>query len=242
MRAHDDQFLVSQPLEIQAILAALLRKRTLVRLDVPDHDTSVISTILELDPESGSMFLDNAAANDVNTRLLSAQSVRFQATLDRILIEFHGALEPTQWRDSPAFRMARPASLHRLQRREFFRVEVTSGNPATFTVQDPPMDADIAVFPIYDISAGGLRLIDKDRRLGDTIGKIYMGRLNMSGVEPIDIGLRLLRTAEMSMDPDKSMQTIACKYFNLTTSKQIAIQQYIDILERAVMARRWAME
>ncbi|WP_269499819.1 flagellar brake protein [Castellaniella sp. S9] len=242
MHRRDDQYLVSQPLEIQSILNALRRKRTLVRLDVPDHATAVISTILDIEGASGDLYLDNAAAADVNTRLLAAPSVRFQATLDRILIEFHGTLSPTQWEDSPAFLMARPQSLYRLQRREFFRVEVPTKNPAVFTVLDPPMEGAKAVFPVHDISAGGLRLVDKDHLLGETVGKIYMGRLDMPGVQTIEVGLRVLRTAEITPESGKATQTVACKYFNLGTNKQIAIQQYIGQLERAMMARRWALE
>lgn len=242
MYRRDDQYLVSQPLEIQSILNTLQRRRTLVRLDVPDHSTAVISTILHIDSGTGDLYLDNAAAADVNTRLLAAPSVRFQATLDRILIEFDGSLSPTQWEDKPAFLMARPESLYRLQRREYFRIEVPAKNPATFTVQDPPMGDANAVFPVYDISAGGLRLIDRDRLLGETIGKIYDGRLDMPDLQSLEIGLRVLRTSEMPSENGKGVQTVACKYFNLTTNKQIAIQQYIGQLERAMMARRWALD
>jgi len=243
MQSRDDQYLVSQPLEIQSILNALRRKRTLVRLEVPEHATSVISTILDIDPASGALYLDNAAAADVNTRLLAAQSVRFQATLDRILIEFHGALKPAQWGDSPAFLMDRPESLRRLQRREFFRVEVPSRNPATFTVTDPPLkEGANTVFPVHDISAGGLRLVDKERQLGETIGRIYTGQLDMPGASSIEVCLRILRTAEIAAESGKGTQTVACKYFNLSTNKQIAIQQYIGRIERAMMARRWALE
>ncbi|MER1966907.1 flagellar brake protein [Castellaniella sp. GW247-6E4] len=242
MHSRDDPCLISQPLEIQSILNALRRQRALVRLEAHDHATSVISTILAIDPASGDLYLDNAAAADVNTRLLAAPSVSFQATLDRILITFQGALSPTQWENDPAFRMARPTGLRRLQRREFFRVEVPARNPATFTVTEPPMEGANAVFPLYDISGGGLRLIDKDRLLGETIGKIYTGRLDMPDAQAIELGLRIMRSAELTLENGKGTHTVACKYFNLGTHKQIAIQQYISLLERAVMARRWALE
>src|SRR5690606_31673582 len=103
-----------------------------------------------------------------------------------------GSLSPTQWEDKPAFLMARPESLYRLQRREYFRIEVPAKNPATFTVLDPPMGDANPVFPVYDISAGGLRLIDRDRLLGETIGKIYDGRLDMPDLQSLEIGLRVL--------------------------------------------------
>lgn len=242
MYRRDDQYLVSQPLEVQSILNALRRKRTLVRLDVPDHSTAVISTILHIDADTGELYLDNAAAADVNTRLLAAPAVRLQATLDRILIEFDGTLSPTQWEDKPAFLMARPESLYRLQRREYFRIEVPSKNPATFTVLDPATENLNLVFPVYDISAGGLRLIDREHRLSETPGMIYDGRLDMPDLQSLEISLRVLRTSEILGENGKGMRTVACKYFNLTTNKQIAIQQYIGQLERAMMARRWALE
>ncbi|WP_322997764.1 flagellar brake protein [Castellaniella sp.] len=240
----DDPYSVSQRLDIQNILQGLLNKRALVRLDIPGHAVSVISTLLDVDVKQGTLILDNATEDHLNTQLLRAPAIRLQGMLDRVMIECSGKISPTMHDGRPAFSMLWPDQLRRMQRREFFRMDVPASNPATCSIEHPSLPSGKATLPLANISAGGLQLIDRAELLADhAIGTFFDDcTLNLPDTGALDVGMRLLRLTRLTQDGDKPLLTVACRFFNLPANREIAIQQYVGSLERAVLARRWGSE
>lgn len=239
----DDPFAVSQPLQIQAILNGLLNKRTLVRLDIPGHTVSIISTLLGIDRKSGAVLLDNASEDEVNAQLLRAHSVRLQGTLDRVMIEFAGPLSPSQCGGRPALSMAAPRKIRRMQRRDFFRVDIPASNPAACLIDDPSLPAGKACFRMLDLSAGGVRLADTQGLLAKApVGTMLAGMLELPDDDPVPVTLRLLRHAQLIQENGKPLHAAAFRFFNLPGNRQVTIQQFIGVLERAIIARRWGNE
>lgn len=240
----DDPYSVSQRLDIQGILQGLLHKRTLVRLDIPGHAVSVISTLLDVDVKHGTLILDNAMEDALNTQLLRAPAIRLQGMLDRVMIEFSGPVSPALHDGRPAFSMVWPDQLRRMQRREFFRMDVPASNPATCAIEHPSLPSGKASLPLANISAGGAQLIDRAELLAQhAVGTIFDDcTLDLPGVGPLDVSLRLLRQTRLTQDGDKPLLTIACRFFNLPANREITIQQYVSSLERAVLSRRWGAE
>ncbi|HEX7386062.1 MAG TPA: flagellar regulator YcgR PilZN domain-containing protein [Castellaniella sp.] len=240
----DDPYVVSQPLEIQAIVNNLLSKRVLVRLDVPHHAVSIISTLLDVDRKFGTILLDNASDQDINDRLLRAPLVRLQGMLDRVLIEFTGRLAPAFHGGRPAFSMAQPPQLRRMQRRESFRIDIPNSAAATSTIDDASLSKRPARFRLMDLSTGGVKLADDDNILEQSpVGTIFSQcSLDLPDFAPIPVSLRLLRHSQLIQGNGKTLHAAACRFFNLPANRQITIQQYVSSLERAAMARRWGIE
>jgi c-di-GMP-binding flagellar brake protein YcgR len=239
----DDPFAVSQPLQIQAILNGLLNKRTLVRLDIPGHTVSIISTLLAIDRKSGVVLLDSASEDEINAQLLRARSVRLQGTLDRVMIEFAGPLSPAQYGGRPALSMASPQKIRRMQRRDFFRVDIPASNLAACRIEDPSLPDGEARFRMLDLSAGGVRLADPRGLLSNaTAGAMLACTLELPDEDPVPVNLRLLRHAQLIQENGKPLHAAAFRFFNLPVNRQVTIQQFIGILERAIIARRWGNE
>lgn len=243
MHIDDSRYLVTLPIEIKSIVSSILRYKTLVRLDVPGQAVSLLSTILELDPKTDALVMDISSDADINVRLLRTESVRFQAMLQRILIEFEGPLTATMQGGKPALSMPLPASLKRMQRREYFRVDVPPSNPATCTLRAEQLPDGELTLTVRDISAGGLQLSDNQQQLGDVASSSYDNCvLRMPDIGEIKINLRGVRSLELAQENEKNLYAAAFRYFNLPSNKQITIQQYIGTLERLVMARRWGAD
>lgn len=239
----DDPFAVSQPLQIQAILSGLLNKRTLVHLDVPGHTVSTISTLLGIDRKSGAVLLDNASEDEVNAQLLRAHSVRLKGTLDRVMIEFTGPLSAAQYGGRPALSMAAPQKIRRMQRRDSFRVDIPASNPAACLIEDASLPAGKARFRMLDLSAGGVRLADTLGLLAKApVGATLAATLELPHDDPIPVTLRLLRHAQLIQENGKPLHAAAFRFFDLPGNRQVAIQQFIGVLERAIIARRWGNE
>ncbi|WP_322995505.1 flagellar brake protein [Castellaniella sp.] len=240
--AEDDPFAVSQKFEIQSLLQGLLDKHVLVRLDVPGHAVSIISTVLDLDPKKGLVILDNASEDALNRQLLQAPAVRLQGLLNRVMIEFQGPMHPASQGGKPALALEWPTTVRRIQRRESFRMDVPTTRPATCLIRDPGLPEGELSFNLANISAGGLQLIDRTGLLASReVGTFFDDAiLSMPDVGVLDVNLRLLRHDQLIQEGGKPpMQLIALRFFNLASNLQITIQQYVSTLERAVLARRW---
>lgn len=239
----DDPFAVSQPLQIQAILNGLLNKRTLVRLDIPGHTVSIISTLLAIDRHSGAVLLDNASEDEINAQLLRAHSVRLQGTLDRVMVEFAGPLSPARHGSRPALAMTAPKKIRRMQRRDYFRVDIPASNPAACLIEDASLPAGKARFRMLDLSAGGVRLADNQGLLAKApVGTMLAGTLELPDDDPVPVTLRLLRHAQLIQENGKPLHAAAFRFSDLPGNREVTIQQFIGILERALIARRWGNE
>lgn len=240
MTLTDDPFAVSQPLEIQAILNGLLTQRILVRLEIPGRGLSIISTVLDLDRRTDQLILDDAAEDDLNAQFLRAPVVRLQGVLDRVMVEFAGTLSPGQYAGRSAFSMAPPTHLRRMQRREFFRVDIPADSAATCLIQSRALAPGGTRLRVLDLSAGGVRLADPEGLLARTPAGTILDHctLELADTGPQDVSLRLLRHATILQENGRRLGTLACRFFNLPNNRQAAIQQYIGNLERAALARR----
>lgn len=238
----DDPWAVTRPLEIRAALRGLLEDRVLVRLDIPESSAGVISTVLALDLHTGTLLLDTASDEAINVQLLRAPAVRVQASQNRVLVEFHGALKRAIHEARPAFAMPLPERVRRIQRRAFFRMGIPAGSPATCRISHPALPDGRFAFPVTDISTGGLSLNDSGQLMGDfTPGTLFEGcRLTLPDHAGLDVQLYLLRTGQWLNETGTPTPMAALRYTGLPANHQIAIQQYVDMLERAMLARRWS--
>jgi len=237
----DDPAAVSQADEIQSIVQAMLSRRALVRLDVPGQAVALISTLLNLDLRSGTLWLDNALEDHTNALFLQAPAVRMQSQMDGTQIEFSGPLRLAMQAGEPAFAMRLPKQIRRWQRRESFRVTVPADNPARCEILHASLPAGRSGFPLRDISTGGLSLLDRDQGLADmAIGTpLHSCRLILPEIAELTVSMQLVRTALPLRENDSPARLVALRYLDLAASQQITIQQYIGGLERAILARRW---
>lgn len=118
------------------------------------------------------------------------------------------------------------------QRRAHFRVRTPLINAASFAVLDPSVDVFNCVFPLFDISTGGARLIDLKGRLNNHTDKIFHGRLDLPGAQSVQLDLKILRVNETQLDGQKILLTAAGKFHEQDHQQHVAIQQYIDLLDR----------
>lgn len=118
------------------------------------------------------------------------------------------------------------------QRRAHFRVRAPLINEASFIILDPSVEVFNCVFPLYDISTGGVRLIDLKGRLNPHADKILHGRLDLPGAQSVQIELKILRVNAAQLDGQQVLQTATGKFHEQDHQQHVAIQQYIDLLDR----------
>lgn len=241
MNHEDDPFLVTSKLEIQAILRSIEEKKAMLRMHVEGRTVAIITTILEIDPDSQTLFVDNSTDEDFNRRIASADKVSFETNLDKVSIQFSvPRVTPCMQDNLPAMQVPFPLSVRRVQRREYYRVEVPVTEPASCTIAIPDNPAIKKVtLNIKDISAGGISVLDNSHVLDNALGTIYKDcQLELPDAGTVITSLRIMRSLDETLSNGKETRLLGCKFFELSNPMNFIIQQYIGKLERKLNAKR----
>ena len=235
---HD--FEVDSRREIIALLRAIGEKNQLIRMLVRGEADVCVTSILDVDPDTNIVYLDCSIDAEQNKRILEAKRLAFETTLDKIRILFasEGA-EATTYNGGPALQMEIPASLIRLQRREYYRMATPVSNPVRATIPLPPeLGGGNAVVPLSDISCGGIAILDNKLLLGNTIGEKYANcRIDLPEIGVVTTGLRIRNSMEMTLLNNKTNRRLGCEFIDISRGNLAVVQRYITKLERERNAR-----
>ncbi len=241
----EDPFLVSSPLEILSILRSIESRRALLRMHIEGREVAIITNILEIDAAANSFIVDNSADEDFNRRLTSAELVSFDTNIDRVRIRFSTAQVTSCMQDGmPAIRVPIPESLQRIQRREYYRVNIPVSNraSATFTIRDEKGERTVK-FELKDISAGGISIFDNAHVLDNSLGTLYKNcRIELPGAGIVETHLMVMRSLDEILFNGKESRLIGCRFFELSNPMNFIVQQYIGKLERKINAKRRGFE
>ncbi len=233
----DNTFLLSSYLEIRALLLAAQSQGTLLRMYTENHTLALVTTLLDIDDDSQSIIVDNSADEAFNRRLVQAKSVSFEAMLDKVRIVFTSAgAQPCIHDQRPALRLPFPENMQRVQRREFYRVDIPITVSALATIPRPYHS--ITTFPIKDISAGGLSLIDDVDILDATPSAMYHKcTLTLPDAGQVITDLQVKRCHDVILPNGKTARSIGFQFVNLPNPMHIQVQNFIGRLERKLNAR-----
>ncbi len=239
----EDPFRVDSDLEIRSVLRSVQRHAVLVRMYSHGQPSqSILTTILDLDEERKRVVVDCAPDSELNTRLLKASTIEFDTQIDQISIHFSAeALQEDVHDDLPAFSFPYPQSLRRIQRREYYRVEIPVGEPVScmIPIVEPGKPPLRVTAKLKDISAGGVALIDVDNQLPHESGSTFReARLALPEVGEALVNLQVLRVHTVDLPSSKKIVELGCKFVNLPNSTTLQIQSYIGRLERRLNAKR----
>lgn len=226
--------------EIVALLRQIGEKHQLIRLLVKGEADVCVSTILEVDEATNSMVLDRSIERMQNERIVDAGKVRCETTLDKIRILFTAdQLRPTLFQGEAALRADIPPSLIRLQRREYYRMETPVSNPVRAIIPLPlEAGGGTGVFPLHDISCGGIAVLDNKLQLDTTVGaQLSNCRIELPEIGPVTVTLEVRNSLDLTLLNNKSNRRIGLQFVDISRGGAGGVQRYITKLERERNAR-----
>lgn len=235
---HD--FEVGSRREIIALLRSIADKKQPVRMAVQGGGEVTVTSILEVDGDADTVLLDRPAEPELLQRLLSNGAVAFETSLDKIRIFFStDGVQPALHASLPALKMRVPISLIRLQRREYYRMPTPLTNPVRVTIPMPPeLGGGLGVFPLADISVGGIAILDNQFVLGDTIGKNYPEcRIELPDLGNVTTDLQIRNSHDITLLNNAPNRRLGCQFLDMGRGSAAAVQRYITKLERERNAR-----
>jgi c-di-GMP-binding flagellar brake protein YcgR len=226
-----EDFRIDSRHEVAGILGEIARRRVPLSLFYGDGAEFLVSGVVHVDAAAGTVLLDPPQDPARLAAVLAAPVLTCVAFVDQVKTQFATArVAATTFEGAPALRTALPASLLRLQRRNYFRVPVPKAAPITCDV--PVADGAPARFEIGDLSVGGVAMLAGPARSDFTPGLVFHGcSIDLPGHGIISASLELRNTSAAAAPGAPTRY--GCRFINLAGTIESRIQRYINDLERS---------
>ncbi|WP_459614581.1 flagellar brake protein [Bordetella sp. 2513F-2] len=233
---HDDQYALSDPREIAHLLQTARDGRVLVLVRTPQRPTTCVTIILHVDAAREELVIDAAQVPRLNELLAQEEALLFDCSLENVHVSFETTpLRLATHEGQPALYVRLPAEVSRLQRRDAFRVEVPVLDPATCHVL---LSGQKRRFAIRDINANGIALLDPEKLLETEPGVAYQGYVDLPGIGSFPLELEVVHHRDDLLPKGGTARRVGCKFVRMPGPTRIRLQSYINMLERAQIARR----
>ena len=222
--------------EIIRLLNGIAEQHQLVTMIIHGGAEIVVTSILEVNDKENRVYLDCAQNKLLNQRIIESDNIEFESSLDKVRILFSSSQVAECAQDGQnALCIEIPSILIRLQRREYFRVNIPAGLSNRCLI--PLADETYNVI-LVDISGGGVALLDERKILKIDTGHIYRDcRIQLDDIGLLQVDLQIRNWQDISLAPGKNNRRIGCQFIGLSPGMLTMVQRYIMHLERERNAR-----
>ncbi|PTN13130.1 flagellar brake protein [Nitrosomonas aestuarii] len=231
----DEVYRIYSKIDILYILRDMMQKNTLITLYFDRSNQFILTSILALDENKNEMLIDVGAEPKFNEAALASKHLTFITSQNRIKIEFTcDQIKTKQFEGRSAFAVELPASLIRMQRRNYFRISTPTTKPLKCIIplqtRDTPTKAEIT---LLDISCGGIGVIDHHPVIHFDPGVSYHNcQIDLPGTGRITTTIQVKNTYEITLKGGQTCKRAGCQFIDLPKSMEIMIQRYITKQEQ----------
>jgi c-di-GMP-binding flagellar brake protein YcgR len=228
--------------EIVALLRNVSERNQLVHMQADSSGDSIVTSILHVDDAGGTVIIDCAQDRLINARLLESDHVSFETLLDNVRMLFSVAsIEHCDHEARPALRIALPATLIRLQRRESYRVQTPVASPVNCVIplfNETNQVTTWITAAIANIGAGGLRLVDDKKAIAASLGQNFEDCTIELPDGPVTITLQLRDMQDAILRNGRHVRRLGFMFVEPSVSAVTLVQRYIMKIEREQNARK----
>lgn len=227
--------------QIIALLHSIQARNPLVNIATADKTDAFVTSLLDVDEPQNALVVDAPPNKRLNEKLVRADRVSFETTLDKVRISFSSTCIASCLHDGrPALLLEIPVRLVRLQRREFYRVATPVVEPVRCVIPLPDdLGSGVVKLRLLDISCGGVAVTEENQILDETIGRQYDDcRIELPGVATVITALKVRDCQEVVLANGKRKRRLGLEFVGLPSSMLAAVQRYIMKLEREQNARK----
>lgn len=231
--SRESNYLIKSKLERGRILRDLQKDRELISAYA--GGTRFLTAILAVDTEAELLYLDCAQDPEVHKQVLTGGPLLCATRLKKVTIEFAVTKAASATHSGhPAYKVAVPERMVRVQRREFYRAIL----PVFTKAQCDAVIGDTTIaLRVADISVGGVGL-ETDSELQLVPGThIDDARLQLPDIGLIIVALEVRSSYTRELQNGARLTHIGCRFIKLPDKHTTLIQRYIYNLEREQKAK-----
>ena len=227
---NQEEFLVNNRIGIMQKLRRLAKENCMVTASFNGGSQSMNTAIIDVIRDMDLIALDYGPNEKLNQQMLQADRIIFKTDLEGIDVQFTTtSITKAKYQGQPVFAVPIPASILWIQRRQFYRVRVPLGVPAYVEIERASGGYD--KFALYDISAGGLSLIDEHHRLNLEPGVLIENcRLFLPEHDSGEVTLDVRARFPVNRSKREAGQRLGCSFVNLNMTFGANIQRYIQLV------------
>jgi len=229
------KYLIHSRVEIAAILGTLRKAGSMVTAYFGSGNDFILTSIVAVRPDEGEVVMDYGADAAANLRALQVKKMTFVAAHERIKIQFvTEALRQVRFDGRSAFGMPLPATLLRLQRREYFRIAMPLTRPLVCIIapQAAPVRAPAEV-SIVDISCGGIALIDSGEPADIEAGVCLRNcSILLPDFGAVTANILIKSTFDVTLKNGAKHKHAGCEFVDMPERERAKIQRYINKAQR----------
>ncbi|MBI1905628.1 MAG: flagellar brake protein [Rhodocyclales bacterium] len=228
-------FVIRDRREILHLCKAMLDKRTLMSAYI-DHDTSFVTAVLGISDDEQTLTLDTSPDASLNERAANASELVCVTRLDGVRLQFTVAT-PARAVDQglAALHVPLPASVLRLQRREFYRQTVPMANAVSCVIVITNEAGEHRSIPIrvLDISNGGIAVLVPPKSIEFEPGQEFENCVvSIPEQAPVTVKLRVRNLFHVSSRAGHPTLRAGCEFYDMPRKFMAQVQRYIFQIER----------
>lgn len=220
--------------EIEFVLHYIAEKGSRVALYHSDAHDFILTTLLGVD-DTG-LWLEQSPNSSDNLRITESSQLVFVSSHLQVKVQFTAYhANSVMYQGFPAFYLPLPDSLYRVQRREYFRLNVPAGEQLRCVIPmgKPPRKRS-REFTIVDISGGGVGLICAETEADLVAGASYPDcRIDLPEVGTINGTIEVRTLVLLTSASGHVHKRAGCKFRNLDGQSTILLQRYVINMQRA---------
>jgi len=228
-----ERFRVDSRAEIVRVLNDLTRTLQLITVYFNEGRDFILTSALRLDDENNRLVLDYGPDDTLNQRLLDARHALFVTRHNQVRVQFDSkTLQKGTYQGVPVFVVPLPASIIRIQRREYYRLAPPIGRHLNLSLVG--VDGSMIHAHIVDISVGGVGIIEppEGRQCGWDAGTVVPNcriELPEEGVIHADVEIR--NRYQVGSEHGEPVYRVGCRLLQLDSRSNAAILRYIHRIE-----------
>lgn len=226
-----NRYLVRHAGEIERVLREVMQGKGIVAAYGENGKDFLLTSIVGVEPKEDAIYLGYGPDEKLNTLLLAANNATFATTHEQVRVQFScDRVERAVYENGPAFRIAMPRELLRLQRREYYRLVTSVVNPVKCMINS---EQGMLEALVVDISIGGVGILAYQDSGELNAGETYHGcRISLPGSGEFALSLEVCTTFEITLKNGRHTHRAGCQFIDLPASVETEIQRYIIRVDR----------
>lgn len=236
------RFLIRSPTQIGQMLSAICDHREIVTAYFNRGRQFLLTAIVHVDVPGRRLVIDRGSDETTNARLLESDRIVMVSAHEKVKVQFSvKQVRESEYEGEPAFSVALPAELLKLQRREFFRVRASASEPVRMRlllggIQPVHLEA-------LDISIGGVSAFVQLPPGRREIGTRFPDASLQIGVgSSFAVALELRNVNEVRLRNGTDSTRAGFMFIDLPEFAQKQIQRYLMRVERERRNREVELE
>ena len=231
----DDQYSISSSKEIEFILRSIAQNHSRIALYYSDADEFILTTLLGVDA-TGLWLGQGQKAQEVR-HISDSKHLIFVSSHNQVKIQFSTTHAREEiYEGQAAFFLAFPHSIHRLQRREYFRLIMPVASPLLCIIPDakpvttpPPLEVTI-----MDISGGGVGLTCAEQDTALVPGQTYKGcKIALPDIGELIGTIEVRNLVVLGTASGQTVRRAGCEFKELDSGSEILLQRYVTAMQRS---------